>query len=429
MEDAKIGEFVNVTQATVDVAHSFLERANGDLPLAVSLYLAESEPGSSASSAAPSASSSAAPSVSNSQAPSRSSSSANFAASARAHQAPKSRFATFSDLAKQEEESERNGANSQDPHNLFTGGERSGLAVTPQQQNPSDLVNKIVQQAQMNAPRPNSNFDGYDEEEEEDEAPRVQQKKQPAFKGKGARLGTETDPSPSSEPSPGPSSPQSPPASFPSILQSILQQNTMEEDEDSSEVQERTLNFWNEGFSVDDGPLYRFDDPANQAYLRSIHSGRAPMSLLNVKARQPVDVKVVERHSPYIKPAATLQNTGPGQRLGSPTPSDQAYILANQTAAQMSAQNTATSSAPAEPQLGREGNAAVQVRLADGSVRRARFDRDGPVQQLYDYVDELSSSTRPYVLQLPMPPKKLDEKQQSLGSAGAVGAVVVQRWT
>jgi SEP domain len=33
------------------------------------------------------------------------------------------------------------------------------------------------------------------------------------------------------------------------------------------------LTFWANGFSLDDGPLLKYDDPANQEILNAIHSG------------------------------------------------------------------------------------------------------------------------------------------------------------
>ena len=33
------------------------------------------------------------------------------------------------------------------------------------------------------------------------------------------------------------------------------------------------LKFWSNGFSVDDGPLRSFDDPANEQFLSSVRQG------------------------------------------------------------------------------------------------------------------------------------------------------------
>lgn len=37
----------------------------------------------------------------------------------------------------------------------------------------------------------------------------------------------------------------------------------------------RHLTFWRNGFSVEDGPLLRYDDPANEEFLKAINSGYA----------------------------------------------------------------------------------------------------------------------------------------------------------
>lgn len=76
------------------------------------------------------------------------------------------------------------------------------------------------------------------------------EKKPQAFKGTGFRLGAESS---SSEP--------------------VSQPKPEEEEDDSNEVVERHLTFWKNGFSIDDGELKSYDDPANQEFLKAIHSG------------------------------------------------------------------------------------------------------------------------------------------------------------
>lgn len=39
------------------------------------------------------------------------------------------------------------------------------------------------------------------------------------------------------------------------------------------EVVERELTFWKNGFSIGDGPLMAYDDPANEKILDDIKSG------------------------------------------------------------------------------------------------------------------------------------------------------------
>src|SRR5277367_2102423 len=66
-------------------------------------------------------------------------------------------------------------------------------------------------------------------------------------------------------------------------------------------VQNRVLHLWNDGFSIEDGPLHRFDDPQNERDLQVIRSGRAPIHLMNVQPDQPVDVQL-NKHDENYKP-------------------------------------------------------------------------------------------------------------------------------
>lgn len=43
----------------------------------------------------------------------------------------------------------------------------------------------------------------------------------------------------------------------------------------TEEVAVRDLTFWRDGFSVGDGPLMRYDDPASERTLEAINQGSA----------------------------------------------------------------------------------------------------------------------------------------------------------
>jgi UBX domain-containing protein 1 len=81
----------------------------------------------------------------------------------------------------------------------------------------------------------------------------------------------------------------------------------------------RKLTFWKTGFTIDDGPLQSYDDPANKAFLVAINSGKAPLDRLNVKPGQPVELAVERRlHEDYKPPPPPPVKpfSGAGQRLG-----------------------------------------------------------------------------------------------------------------
>lgn len=283
------------------------------------------------------------------------------------HRTPRHRFATFSDLQRQEEDNK-----------LFTGGEKSALAV----QDPNDrnrkrgLVDEILSKARQ-GPSP-----------EDLEGPEQEQTSQ--FHGKGFRLGSEAQPG-----------------------EEIVDE---EEDREASlERVKRVLTFWRNGFTVDNGPFYSFNDPENQGYLRAINMGRAPVGLLNVRPNQMVDVQIEQRPNDDYVPEQPVFS-GEGQRLGSPTSLPQ--------------RGNTVSSTPSQPTLlppESIGDTQVQIRLADGTAHRHSFLSSGPVQQLYDFADTFSGG-RPYILQVPYPRKDLDDHSQSLKDAGVAGTAIVQRW-
>lgn len=55
------------------------------------------------------------------------------------------------------------------------------------------------------------------------------------------------------------------------LAKSVFITATLEEDED--EIAVRHLHLWSDGFSIEDGPLLRYDEPGNQELLMSIRQG------------------------------------------------------------------------------------------------------------------------------------------------------------
>lgn len=329
---------------------------------------------------------------------SRASASSSRSSSVAGNTGSRKKFATFSDIRAEDDTAPRD--RSDDPDNLFTGGEKSGLAV----QNPGEgsgpqrsgrLINDIFRQARQRHPD-NDDDDLYEE--------RV--KSVDRFSGTGHTLGSEDVPSRSI----ATSASQSPSASQP------RKETT------------RKLYFWRNGFSVDDdGPLYRYDDPANIAHLEAIRSGRAPLSLLNVQGGEDVRVDVIKKEEDYVAPKKKVGGfSGKGMRLGSPIPS-----LSRQSSPPAASTPEPTHEAPSSSSgsaLGSSGDSAVQLRLANGQAVRLKFDSQGPVQQLYDYINQQHATSRAFVLQTTFPNKELTDTSQSLKAAGVVNSVVVQKW-
>ena len=195
----------------------------------------------------------------------------------------------------------------------------------------------------------------------------------------------------------------------------------------------RTLHFWQDGFSVEDGPLYRFDDPATAPVLQLIKSGRAPLDIMDVGPEQPVDVTVKPHEGNYVAPKKKYKPfSGGGQRLGSPTPG--ASTPAPAAAPSAPTSNTTSSSAPppavevdeSQPTL------SLQIRLGDGSRLSSRFNTTHTIGDVYDFVrrSNAASAERPWVLMTTFPSRELSDHAVTLGDLPEFkrGGVIVQRW-
>lgn len=157
-----------------------------------------------------------------------------------------------------------------------------------------------------------------------------------SFRGAGHTLGSDDTPSaqvrndgssgqgPSSRPSAGALDVNTTSSSsMNSLLASILGgRQAPPPPEEDEEPQSRSLTFWRDGFSIEDGPLFRYDDPKNQDLLEAIKSGRAPPSLFGVRYNQPLQIQVAQRTNEDYQPPpkVTKPFEGSGNRLGSAAP-------------------------------------------------------------------------------------------------------------
>ena len=283
---------------------------------------------------------------------------------------------------------------------MFAGGEKSGLAVqNPGEGNqPIDHFRNIMNQARQNRDRPPGEGD-------EQEQPRSAN-----FSGRAQTLGGDEAPS-----------------------------RVVEDPEAASRSQRRTLprvtrtlHLWADGVSIDDGPLLRFDDPANQNIMSEINQGRAPKALLDVEPDQEVDLNLdPHKGENYVAPKPKYKPFGgSGQRLGSPTPG----IGSSSTPAAASSSSGAAASAPAKAPENTvdesQPTLQMQIRLGDGTRLSSRFNTTQTIGDVYDFVTAAQPNARPWVLQTTFPPQELTDKTKVLGEMGDFkrGGVVVQKW-
>ncbi|KAJ5647277.1 UBX domain-containing protein 1 [Penicillium lividum] len=298
--------------------------------------------------------------------------------------APKKKFATFGDIASTSggDSSEDDGSEDQD---FFAGGEKSGLAV----QNPDDLKKKILEKARRAAPPPQS-----DEPES----------RPSHFTGTARTLGGDEAPS------------------------RVIEDLTAPAPQRPQRVQ-RTLHFWSDGFSVDDGELYRSDDPRNAEILDGIRQGRAPLGIMNVQAGQEVDVELKQHEEKYVKPKPKYKPfSGSGQRLGSPTPGIQ-------VSTPPPAEPKAPSSSDYPPKHDvdeSQPSVTLQIRLGDGTRMTSRFNTSATIGDVYAFVAASTPDgrNRAWVLMTTFPNNELNDWEATLGDLPEFkrGGVVVQKW-
>ncbi|KAF7192594.1 UBX domain-containing protein 1 [Pseudocercospora fuligena] len=386
----KIAQFSAVTGANPSAAQTALNAANWDLEQAVGLFFAANEePAPQEGDEEDAAPTPATQPTSAQPAPSTSSRTARGGGNA-------SRMRTLRDLQSGGDDDDEKDEN----QDMFAGGEKSGLAVqNPGEGNqPIDHFRNIMNQARQNRDRPPGEGD-------EQEQPRSAN-----FSGRAQTLGGDEAPS-----------------------------RVVEDPEAASRSQRRTLprvtrtlHLWADGVSIDDGPLLRFDDPANQNIMSEINQGRAPKALLDVEPDQEVDLNLdPHKGENYVAPKPKYKPFGgSGQRLGSPTPG----IASSSTpAAAPSSSGTAASASTKAPENTvdeSQPTLQMQIRLGDGTRLSSRFNTTQTIGDVYDFVTAAQPNARPWVLQTTFPPQELTDKTKVLGEMSDFkrGGVVVQKW-
>jgi UBX domain-containing protein 1 len=213
----------------------------------------------------------------------------------------------------------------------------------------------------------------------------------------------------------------------------------------SSESEEMTvirhLTFWRDGFSVEDGELMRYDDPANDQILAEINAGRAPPQILNVQPGEPVELRVAKRltenYTPQPKrPMAAF--SGSGNRLGAPASAlSESASAAPSMPGSFPSANATGSDGPSRPSMTTMfevdqtlPTTSVQIRLADGTRIVCRMNLTHKVEDIRNFINASrpENLTRPYTIGTTFPNRTLEDDSQTIEAAGLVNSVIVQRW-
>ncbi|KAF8509775.1 SEP-domain-containing protein [Hysterangium stoloniferum] len=315
------------------------------------------------------------------------------------------------DHGSDDEEEEAPEAEEDGAENWYAGGERSGLSIeNPERRSGNNVVRDILRKAaeagSAAQPSGSSSQSG-------------------PFSGAAYKLGSDEV---ESSFIPDPNAPQA---------------GSQRIDED--EVATRHITFWRDGFSVEDGPLMRYDEPGNSQLLDEINAGHAPPHFLNVRIGQPVELRVTRRlNDDYVEPPKRPLGTfeGQGHRLGAPVPELGDSLSVSQTMQSIPGAFPVTFPVtfPIAP-VERENlsthfevdqtlpTTSIQVRLADGTRLVARMNLHHTIGDIRNFINASrpGSSATPYAIQTTFPNRVLEDDSQTIEQAGLKNSVVVQR--
>ncbi|KAK8487441.1 hypothetical protein V6N13_032635 [Hibiscus sabdariffa] len=185
--------------------------------------------------------------------------------------------------------------------------------------------------------------------------------------------------------------------------------------------------FWTNGFTVNDVPLRRLDDPENTHFLESIRKSECPKELESADRRSSVHANLIRRNEKYPEPEKKHQVAfqGAGRTLGSGSMS-----ATPEPTVSSSPLNTAPSPCPGLVVDENLPSTSIQLRLADGTRMVARFNFCNTVEDIRSFINaSRPGNAASYQLQLMgFPPKLLTDPTQSIEQACLANSMVIQKF-
>ncbi|KAL6536861.1 Plant UBX domain-containing protein 4 [Orobanche hederae] len=190
------------------------------------------------------------------------------------------------------------------------------------------------------------------------------------------------------------------------------------------EIVNRTITFWRNGFTVDDGPLRRLDDPENASFLESIRNSECPKELVPADKRTAVHANLTKEEDYRQPETRQLPFGGVGRTLGST--SDETPTESNNFTTVLAAAPTPSMGLVVDPN---EPCTSIQLRLADGTRMVSRFNHQHTIRDIRGFIDaSRPGGPRTYQLQtMGFPPKQLSDLDRTIEEAGIGNSVVIQK--
>ncbi|KAL3521915.1 hypothetical protein ACH5RR_014749 [Cinchona calisaya] len=183
--------------------------------------------------------------------------------------------------------------------------------------------------------------------------------------------------------------------------------------------------FWRNGFTINDGPLRRLDDPENAPFLESIRKSECPKELEPADRRSPVTVNLTRREENYPEPEKHhVPFQGVGRTLGSSSSTPE--VPEPTVTAPLNTAPTPSMGLVVDESL---PSTSIQLRLADGTRLVAHFNYHHTVGDIRSFINSSRpDGARTYQLQtVGFPPKVLTDASQTIEQAGLANSVVIQK--
>jgi len=194
---------------------------------------------------------------------------------------------------------------------------------------------------------------------------------------------------------------------------------------------EFALKMWQDGFSIDDGPLRDYNDQENREFLTDVMKGRIPRELIREARGGEVMVNMEDhKDKPFEKPKVTAKPfQGSGNVLGSIAPA----VVANDSSssANASGESAALSEADAQKRVNVDTSktmTTLQVRLMSGGRLIVKLNDSNTISDLRQYIRLLKPDTPPnFSLHTTFPNKEHTDDSATLKDAGLLGAAILMR--
>jgi len=175
---------------------------------------------------------------------------------------------------------------------------------------------------------------------------------------------------------------------------------------------EHTITFYKDGFTVDDGPLRKADDPDNAAFLAAVNRGQMPAEFMGEDGQAEGDVHIIDKSGEgYVPPPVTLKPfSGEGRSMRAEGGASDAAAAAAEPQ-----ELTVDASAP---------TTTLQVRMADGSRKIVKANHTHTVLQLKAHVATFAPGVA-FTLKGGFPPKPLTDDAVTLADAKLLNESIV----